>query len=154
MHNHTIYGLLHIYALYSQVRVDQQKPNRLVCIFSMFLYLFPVYAEKWGGVHIYRGGVHILCFVAYCEELHAKSQSDTMSVEEGKSLTLLQDWFHYHFVFFSKMFELVLLWFFITSNLNIFVALAAVSSCCMVIIPAGLRRAGLRRARNYYIVFT
>jgi len=46
MHKHTIYGLLHIYALYAQVRVDPQKPNRVVCIFSMFSYLFAVYAEK------------------------------------------------------------------------------------------------------------
>ena len=145
MHNNTIYGLLHIYALYAQVRVDPQKPNRVVCIFSMFLYLFAVYAEKLGGVHIYRGGVHILCFVAYssCEEPHAKSQSDTMSVEEGKSLTLLKIDSIIISYFFRKCLNLFSCDFFITSNLNIFVALAGVSSCCMVIIPAGLRRAGL-----------
>ena len=34
----------------------------------MFLYLFAVYAEKWGGVHIYRGGVHILHVGTYAHE--------------------------------------------------------------------------------------
>ena len=84
----------------------------------MFLCLYAEYAEIIGGVHIYIGYVLILLFFAYFEEPHAKRHgqwlpgSDTMSVTEGKSLSLQSS---YNIWACSPLI-------FYTFNLNIFVA--------------------------------